>query len=260
MEPSVVIRHRAGLVVRLIDTLTGRDAVQNDFRFARNGENVFPMGRADGKLVFLNFPPEACMLSVKSAWFLPQEIELTEDILQARMPLIELHLVPSRTYAERWSCATIEGDWPGIEQIDAVRLSDVACLAQSYDEKRKILNLFNPHHLLLDRTYYAVVNPDVCRYEPIEIVESCSEQKFRLASPLEQPVGNYYPVARRTLGAIPRPDHYILRVSEDSSDRRWLVRWRSGGTDYYQTIDFALPDTVKLRSPPEGQTDQHPEQ
>lgn len=260
MESAAVIRHRAGLVIRLIDTMTGREVVQGSFRFARDGKTVFPMYRTDGKLAFLNFPAEACMLSVESARYLPQELYLPQERLAAKLPLVEIHLVPNQTYTEWRPCGTIEGDWPGIEQIDAVRLTDTACLAQSYDEKRKILTLFNPHHLLLDCTYYAVVNPDLCRYEPIEIVEPCSEQKFRLAAPLQQSFGNYFPVARRTLGAITRPDHYVLRVPEDASDRRWLVRWRSGGTDHYQTVDFALPDTVKLRSPPAGKADHNSEQ
>ena len=182
---------------------------------------------------------------------MPQQISLTEDQLAAQPPLVEVHLVPDEAYAARWPCGTVEGSWPGIEQIDAVRLSDTACLAQVYDERRHVLSLFNPHHLVLDRTYYAVVNPDVCRYEPIEIKEQCSEHKFRLSAPLQQPFGNYFPVARRVQGAVLPQDRYVLRVPEDASDRRWLVRWRSGGRDFYQTVDFALPDSVMLRSPPE---------
>lgn len=251
MEPAVIIRHRAGLIVRLIDTATGREIVQRDVCFVRNGENVFPMQRPDGKLVFLDFPTDACSFTVDAKRFLPQQISLTEDQLAAQPPLVEVHLVPDEAYAARWPCGTVEGSWPGIEQIDAVRLSDTACLAQGYDERRHVLSLFNPHHLVLDRTYYAVVNPDVCRYEPIEIKEQCSEHKFRLAAPLQQPFGNYFPVARRVQGAVLPQDRYVLRVPEDASDRRWLVRWRSGGRDFYQTVDFALPDSVMLRSPPE---------
>lgn len=251
MEPAVVIRHRAGLIVRLIDTATGREIVQRDVRFVRDGETVFPMQRPDGTLVFLDFPPDACSFTVCAGRFLPRQVSLTEQQLATRPPLVEIHLVPDAAYAARWPCGTVEGRWPGIEQIDAVRLSDADCLAQSFDERRQILTLFNPHHLALDRTYYAVVNPDVCRYEPIEIMEQCSEQKFRLTAPLQQPFGNSFPVARRVLGAVLPQERYVLRVPEDSSDRRWLVRWRSGGRDFYQMVDFALPDSVTLRSPPE---------
>lgn len=253
MEPTVIIRHRAGLVVRLIDTSTGREVGQADICFTRNGKTVFPMHRPDGKLVFLDFPQEGCSFAVKAGRFYPKTVELTPELLASPMPLAEIHLVPDRDYAARWPCGTVEGVWPGIEEIDAVRMTDAACLAQTYDERRGILNLFNPHHLALDRTYYAVVNPDDCRYEPIEVVERCSDQKFRLAAPLKQPFGNYFPVARRILGAVLPQDRYALRVPEDASDRRWLVRWRSDGKDFYQLVDFALPDSVTLRSPPAGQ-------
>lgn len=251
MEPAVIIRHRAGLIVRLIDTATGREVTQRDVRFARDGKTVFPMQRSDGMLVFLDFPSEACQLTVHAARFLPQQISLTDEQLAAKPPLAEIHLVPDEAYAARWPCDTVAGSWPGIEQIDAVRMADADCLVRDYDERRKILTLFNPHHLALDRTYYAVVNPDVCRYEPTEIVEQCSDEKFRLAAPLQQPFGNRSPVARRVHGAVLPRDQYVLRVPQDASDRRWLVRWRSGGRDFYQTVDFALPDSVTLRSPPE---------
>ena len=255
MEQPIIIRHRAGLVVRLIDTATGREIRQAGIRFERNGETLVPAQRADGKQVFLNFPAEECALAVKADGFIRQEAQVTAEQLAGRPPVVELHLVPDEIYAMLWHCGTVEGVQPDIERIDAVRLSDAACLAQSFDEKRRILTLFNPHHLMLDRTYYAVVNPDVCRYEPIEILERCGEQKFRLAESLQQPFGNYFPVARRILGAVLDNGRYVLRVPEDASDRRWLVRWRSGGKDHFQTVDFALPDTVKLRSPPEERTE-----
>lgn len=255
MEPTVIIRHRAGLVVRLIDTSTGREIEQRDISFARNGKPLCPMYRSDGKLVFLDFPQEDCTLEVRARSFYPKEVALKNELLTSQMPLAEIHLVPDQDYAARWPCGTVAGIWPDIEEIDAVRMADAACLAQTYDERRRILNLFNPHHLALDRTYYAVVNPDDCRYEPIEIVERCSDQKFRLSEPLQHPFGNYFPVARRILGAVLPQGHYALRVPEDASDRRWLVRWRSGGRDFYQLVDFALPDSVTLRSPPEGRAE-----
>lgn len=44
MEPAVIIRHRAGLVVRLVNTATGQEIRQSGIRFTRNGETVFPCG------------------------------------------------------------------------------------------------------------------------------------------------------------------------------------------------------------------------
>lgn len=260
MEPAVIIRHRAGLIVRLINTATGQEIRQSDIRFARNGQPLFPMPRPDGKLVFLNFPPDACTFAVNAGRFVPRQVELTAELLAGQPPILEIHLVPDKTYAARWPCGTIEGVCPGIEQIDAVRMTDNACLAQTYDERRRILTLFNPHHLTLDRTYYAVVDPDACRYEPIEIIEQCSEQKFRVAAPLQNPFGNYFPVARRIQGAVLPQDRYELRVPEDASDRRWLVRWRIGGKDCYQMVDFAQPETVTLRSPPAERAENDTEQ
>ncbi len=255
MEQIAIIRHRAGLIVRLIDTATGQEISQVGTRFWRDNIPISPVRQAEGKFVFLDFPAQDCTFSVKAERFLRQDVSLSRQFLHKQMPLVEVHLVPDESYASCRSCDTIQGTESGIEQIDAVRLTDTACLIQNFDDKRSIITLFNPHHLTLDRTYYAVVNPDVCRYEPIEITEQCNGQKFRIAAPLRQSFGNYFPVARRVQGTAQPSGRYEMRLPNNASDRKWLVRWRKDGKDYFQTVDFALPDTIKLRSPPEERTD-----
>lgn len=250
MEQPVVIRHRAGLIVRLIDTATGQEIVQAGGTFVRDGGRVHPMQRPDGMLVFSDFPAQDCTFTVQTTRFLPKTVQLSAEQLAQRPPLVELHLIPDETYAARYPCCTLSGVLDGIEQLDAVRMGDKTCLARAFDERRQIFHLFNPHHLVLDRTYYAVVDPDACRYEPIEITEQLSGEKFRLAAPLQRPFGNHFPVARRVLGAVRRSGEYVFRVPEDSTRTRWLVRWRREGEEFFQTVDFALPDTMTLVSPP----------
>ena len=84
MEQPIIIRHRAGLVVRLIDTATGREIRQAGIRFERNGETLVPAQRADGKQVFLNFPAEECALAVKADGFIRQEVQVTAEQLAGR--------------------------------------------------------------------------------------------------------------------------------------------------------------------------------
>lgn len=257
MERIGIIRHQAGLVLRLIDTATGQEIQQAERLFWRNGKPLRPMSRPDGKLIFLAFPPEACELTVQVAHYLPQTVTLTEAQLTQRPPLVELHCIPDASYTARWPCHTLEGEYPAITELDAVRCSDTACLIRSFEERKRMLTVFNPHHLMLERTFYAVVNPDADTYEPIRIEKQVDDQRFRVAELLQQPFRNHFPVARRVLGAVPEPHRYVLRVPADSSSPRWLVRWRSGGVDRFQLVDFLLPETTRLRSPPAEEEPSH---
>jgi len=250
MERIEIIRHQAGLILRLLDTATGQEIQQAEWVFLRNGKPVRPMSRSDGKLIFLAFPPEACELTVRVAHYLPQTVSLTEAQLTQRPPLVELHCIPDASYAARWPCHTLEGEYPAITELDAVRCSDTACLIRSFEERKRMVTVFNPHHLMLERTFYAIVNPDAGHYEPIQIEQQVDDQRFRLAEPLQQPFHNHFPVARRVLGAVSQPNRYVLRVPADSSSPRWIVRWRSSGVDRFQLVDFLLPETTRLRSPP----------
>lgn len=248
MEPTVIIRHRAGLVLRLLDTATGQEIYESETKFSRNGERIRPMLRSDGRLVFLNFPLEECELTVEIAHYLPATVTLRVKQLEQRPPLVQLQLVPDGSFPNRYH--TFSGKYPGIEQIDAVRLSDNACLIREFDERRRIMTLFNPHHLALDRIYYAVVNPDVCTYEPVEITEQNSDIKFRIDRKLQGQIRSHFPVARRVFGTVRQNGEYLLRVPADSSVPQWLVRWRCGGTDRFHTVDFSLPGTAGL--PPDA--------
>ncbi len=248
MEPTVVIRHRAGLVLRILDTATGQEIIEAGAKFFRNGEEVRPMLRPDGRTVFLDFPMEDCELTAQIAHYLPATAKLAVKQLEQRPPLVQLQLVPDGSYP--WRYHTFSGEYPGIEQIDAVRLSDNACLIREFDERRHIMTLFNPHHLALDRIYYAVVNPDVCTYEPVEITEQCSDIKFRIGRKLQGKIRSHFPVARRVLGIARQNGEYVLRVPADSSTPLWLVRWRCGDMDRFHTVDFSLPETAGL--PPDA--------
>ncbi len=248
MEPTVIIRHRAGLVLRVLDTATGQVIFEAGAKFSRNGEEIHPMLRPDGRLVFLDVPLEECELTVKIAHYLPATLTLAVKQLEQRPPLVQLQLVPDGSFPSRYH--TFSGKYPGIEEIDAVRLSDNACLIREFDERRQIMTLFNPHHLELDRSYYAVVNPDVCTYEPVGITEQSSDIKFRIDRKLQNQIRSHFPVARRVLGAAYPDGQYLIRVPADSSVPKWLVRWRCGGMDRFHTVDFSLPETAGL--PPDA--------
>ncbi len=244
MEPTVIIRHRAGLILRVLDTATGQEIYEAGTKFLRNGEEIRPMLRPDGRLVFLNFPLEECELTVKIVHYLPATVTLTVKQLEQRPPLVQVQLVPDGSFPSRYH--TLSGKYPGIEQIDAVRLSDNACLIREFDERRRIMTLFNPHHLALDRIYYAVVNLDVCTYEPVEITEQGSDIKFRIDRKLRGQIRSHFPVARRVSGAVLQNGEYLLRVPANSSVPQWLVRWRCGDLDRFHTVDFSLPETAGL--------------
>ena len=126
---------------------------------------------------------------------------------------------------------------PGITAVDTVRAGESPCLIREWDARKKLLTIFNPHKLNLDRTYYALVDPDKEVYEVFRIVKRISDQVFKLDRPLEMEFKNYFPICPVILGSVGPGDNYSLRVQNDSSHSRWIVRKVCGETASFETLD-----------------------
>ena len=247
---GTVIHHSLDLALRLTDTTTGMQVTGQDITLLRDGKRVGHMDKG-GHLVLVGQGRSDFTLTVRAPGYEPREIPVRYEELDPHMPYLELQLIPAENYYSAVPCLTLSGSLPGLAALCAVRSGDSACLIREFDPRKRLLTLFNPHRLELGRTHYALVNPDDETFEPFEIVRRVSDQQFKIDRVLETQFGNYFPICPIVFGRVDPGGGYCLRVRDDSSQQRWLVRWQAeGGTPQFKTVDFRKPETLSLESWP----------
>ena len=240
-------RHSLDLALRLVDTATGRVLAGRDLELRRDGRRVRPLEKEDGYLIFLGEGRRDFDLSVRLRGYEPRQVRVAYAALDKALPLLELHLIPGKDYAPGVPCFSLEGTCPGITALDAVRAGDSACLIREFDPRKRLVTLFNPHKLELDRTFYALVDPDRETYEPFRLIKRIDFQVYKTDRVIETRFGNYFPVCPMVFGGADPDGGYRLRVRDETAQARWIVRWEAGGQTFFQTVDFHRPETLTLK-------------
>ena len=238
MEKTLVFTHRLDLALRLVDTTSGSNVSGRGVRISIDGDPVSFGEKQDQVLIFQNLEKRTFRLGITSREFEPVQLQVDLDGMKKDLPLLEVHLIPSRQYLGNTEFLTIEGKLDGIQELSAVRLGENACLIREIDPRKRLVKVFNPYHLALDRVQYALVDPDQKRYEPFHILRLVDDQTLKVDRTPEMPFRNYFPITARISG-VTRPDgSYCLRVRDEGEEARWLVRWVTQGEVKFREIDF----------------------
>jgi hypothetical protein len=241
-----VIRHSLDLVIRLIDTTTGRALAGGQIELFRDGGRLH-FERREENLLLIDSGREDFDLLVKVAGFEERSTRVAYGALDEKLPALELHLIPGGRAGSGGAVLTLAGEYPGIGSIDAVRAGDAPALLREFDERRRLMKLFNPHHLEMNSVFYGIVDPDGGSFEAIEIEKRLSESEYKLTRKLAKEFKNNAPVTRMVFGSVSEAGHYLLRVRDDSREAKWLVRCTADGKEAFYPIDFKQPETLALR-------------
>lgn len=252
MEKVLSVVHRLDLVLRLIDTTSGRNVSSAGACVAVDGVPV-PFGRKEGgMLIFQNLGKRHFHLRTAPLGWEPMETEVDLDALPKGLPLLELHLIPQRNQAGAAEFLCLEGRLPGIESLSAVRAGENACLIREFDARRRTMKIFNPHHLDLNRVHYGLTDPDRGVWEPFRVTGMPDEQTLKTDRVLEMAFKNYFPVSPAVQGRADASGEYCLRLRDDGAEARWIVRWSVGGEARFRTVDFRKEACPRLEE--EGRT------
>lgn len=238
MEKTLVFTHRLDLALRLVDTTSGRNVSGQGVKISMDGDPV-PFGeKQDQILIFQNLGKRTFQLGITSREFEPMQIQVDLDGMKKELPLLEVHMIPSGQYLGGTEFLTIEGTLDGIQELSAVRMGENACLIREIDPRKRLIKVFNPYHLAMDRVQYALVDPDQRRYESFRILRLTDDQTLKVDRTPEMPFRNYFPITPQISG-VARPDgSYCLRVRDEGEEARWLVRWVVRGEVKFREIDF----------------------
>ena len=246
MEKVRVFTHRLVLALRLVDTTSGRNVSGRDVQIFVDGKRVPFSEKEDQLLIFQELEARQIRMEITSRLYERTELQIDLDALDKTLPLLEIHLIPGDNSLMGGSLLSLTGTLPGIQELSAVRMGDNACLMREFDPRRRMAKIFNPHHLSLDRVQYALVDPDRCRYEPFRILRMTDDQTLKADRILEMPFKNYFPITPVVSGIVREDGSYCLRVRDDATEAKWIVRWVVNGQEQFRTVNFRETEQPRL--------------
>ena len=246
MKKSVVAHHKLDLLLSLINTTTGVEITDRDLYIERNGEKLNFMSKGDGNLIFINIGRENFTLKVKVKGFFEKTVPVIYEELDPALPVLEVHMIPNDYYEITKPCHTLAGMQKGIISIDAVKMSYGSCQTKGYDERKLIINIFNPHRIEMKNVFYAIVNLEKGEYEVFEIVKRVSDEALEIKRKLEKKFSNYHPISKIVFGDVSKEGNFLLKVAKDSGNVKWIVRFTFKEQEIYKVVDFNLPETMEF--------------
>mgnify|MGYP001622998679 CR=1 FL=1 len=253
MADFTVIRHSLDLVLHLTDTTTGSLLSGADASFTRDGKPIRFLNKGNGHLILIDTGREDFSLGVSLPGYVPRTVSVRYEELKPMYPALELPMIPDGSEKSPGEYAELRGRLEGLTELEAVWLGENACMIRSFNPRRGLLTLFNPHHLNMDRVFYALVDPDREVYEALKIEARISDTQFLLADKLNMEFGSHFPVSRRVFGMVQEDGTYLLRLALHGDDPRWVVRCRAGEREWFQTVDTKSLPEPPLKLPNEEQ-------
>ena len=235
-----VISARLDLLVRLFDTTTGATVDERSVYFMRNGIPVRPESRGVGIYVFINVGREDFLMQLKVHGYEDYETQVIYEELDERLPVCNVFLMPSENTSLGRDILSFSGTLPFLKKIEAVNLNKSLCMVGNLNSRTQTMTVFHPSggRLVLDESYYGLLSEDRKSYERIEVEKMLTPQSVKLKSPLQGEFAPNLPIARIVYGVADADGNYLLRVSNDGADTRYLVRYEVGEEVRFQEIDF----------------------
>lgn len=238
MEAST-IHHRLDLVLQLVDTTTGATTDERDVQFYIDGRQCWPIPRGGGNFVFINTGRRDSTLTMKVYGYEDVTVNVQYDKLDTVVPLKQVFLIPSEKLAKGDRLRSLTGNLQGLEEIEAVSLSQSNLCYSEFNEKKCMLKLFLARgRLSMENVHYGLISDDRSHYEHFEVAEEVPPNMVRLKSPLTETFTVNSPIARVVFGNVSPDGSYLLRVRDDAQTLEYLVRYRVNGEDRFQVVDF----------------------
>lgn len=246
MAPHAIVHHRLGLVLRLIDSTTGREIADRRCQIVTNPDiRVKPVARGDGTYLFLEIGRTDFEVDIHVYGYESRKEKVVFENLDENMPIKEVYLLPKAEMAMDDNIRTLRGKLPGIKEIEAVSLTSVVCNFKEYDKRNIILKMFNQHNVKMKNIHYAIIDVNAMEYDCIEIKEELTTQEVRLKEKLEKEYTINQPIAGRIFGQVNDDGEYMLAVRVGRL-ANYLVRYVVDDTVHFKKIDFNNLDEQSL--------------
>lgn len=236
MEVQTIIQYRLDLALRLIDTVTGRVIPERDVRFISQPPDKKPIPKGDGLYLFLNTGREDFDLEVYVYGYEPKKIRITYPLKEEWLPIREVYLLPIDNPVLEQTL-TLRGNLSGIEEIEAVSLTDVSCCIKEFDARKRIMSILNQKNKRFHHIHYGLLNRERTAYEHFELEKEISLHSLKCKRKLEKPFFINQPIGRVIFGQTDAQGGYVLKVQNEEQPQ-YLVRFVVDGETFYQRVDF----------------------
>lgn len=232
------ISYKLDLIVRLVDTTTGRMVSQRQVIFKSDGQIVPFLRRDEGVYVLLNHGRRDVVLDVSVLGFLPMSVDVKYEDLSEVFPEIEVPLIPESGTSGFIDMYTLEGVCPGLTSIEAVSLVNPHGSTVGYQERKQVLKLYNSKPL--GESEYAILHEDR-EFEIFRIKKRLDKLSLKLVSPLVQGCKPQEKIARIVKGKVDGKGRYLLRLLDEGNGTEYLVRYVVKGKVSFKRISSESP-------------------
>ncbi len=242
MVAHATIQHKLDLALRLVNTVTGRVVDERNPQFITGLAGVKAIPKQGGMYLFLNVGSDDFEMDIHVYGYEPQKIQIRLSEFQGIMPIHEVYLLPLETPIKE-EVLTLRGTLSGIEEMEAVSLSDTNCCIKEFDARKRIMSVLNQRNVRFHHTHYGLINREKTEYEHFEVEKEISPQEIKCKKSLEKEFYINQPIVRVIFGQINDQEEYLLRVVNDEN-AKYLVRYVVNGQTFYQTVDFHEKDIL----------------
>ena len=244
MAVQAIVRHRLDLMLRLIDSVTGRSIsgkfvqIHDSFK-----NNLKPIAKDNGVFLFIGIGRTDMELDIHVHEYESVKIRICFEDLDENMPVKEVYLLPRPNPAQKDSILTLRGNKPRIREIEAVSLSGYKISYKEYDVRKRILKVLNEHDVKLNDVYYGIIDTNQMEYEKIVVDKEITTKEVGLRNSLEKEHTINQPIVRIIFGQINDGGDYILKVPAGINSE-YLVRYVVEDTVYFKKVNLA--DSMKV--------------
>lgn len=242
---DAVINHRLDLMIRFIDTTTGTAISERTVKLKKNGQDMHMISKGGGIYICINQERENFLLHINIYGYEEKTILIDYSLLDAQMPIRDIYMIPKENNP-RTTVLSLNGIRKGISDIQAVNISSSNVFIQEYDERKRIISLFNPHKLKMQHVFYGIVHNEKEDYEIIQLDKRISYTSVKINPGLQKPFQMNDPVERIIFGSVTENGEYLLRVQDNSNNLIYLVKYTIDGVSKCMKVDFHNLKEVNL--------------
>lgn len=235
------IHYRLNLILRLVDTTTGRKIKENRVIFKKENETLALMRKEEGIYLLVNYPGGDLVLDISAKGYLPTQTRICFEELPAKLPEIEVPLIPLTDRNQFTDYLTLEGQKPGLTSVAAVSFTNPHGVLISYQPRRQSIKMYYTKDF--EERSYAVLHEETEKFEEFRVSRKLDKMEIRLAAPLLDACEPKEKIARIVRGRVEPDGHYLLRVLEEGEKTEYLVRYIVDGVESFERVVFGKKET-----------------